>query len=198
MPSRSVREGRWTRSGSWSAPAPTAARSFSSAAGAIAAIATARGAVPSGRGAPPSTPPAGAISTAGAAASATRPPSPVSGAARKRDASDFPGLGRLRHRRSATRHAVSACDRSPENAEIGSPPTTSENVPRPMGPSGNSRRRGMAGASPSCATISGPSAGCDRAGRRSASRRSPGVSSRAIGPPTGRSSPGARPSCTLS
>ncbi len=35
--------------------------------------------------------------------------------------------------------AVSACDRSPENAEIGSPPTTSENVPPPMGPSG---RRG--------------------------------------------------------
>lgn len=42
-----------------------------SAATAIAAIATVRGAVPTGPGAPPSTPPAGAISTAGAAGSAT-------------------------------------------------------------------------------------------------------------------------------
>ena len=47
----------------------------------------------------------------------------------------YVGARRLEH----LRYLVSACDRSPENTEIGSPPTTSENVPPPMGPSG---RRG--------------------------------------------------------
>src|SRR4029077_5452271 len=41
-----------------------------------------------------------------------------------------------RQRRAREGQGVSADGRRPVNAEIGSPPTTSENVPPPMGPSG--------------------------------------------------------------
>jgi hypothetical protein len=103
-PPRLARGGAWTRSGSSSAHARSAARSSSSGADVIAATATARGPVASGRAARPSTWPAGAISTAGAAASTTPPPSPVSDPARECDTSDLPGPARLPHRLPVLRH----------------------------------------------------------------------------------------------
>src|SRR5262245_44708139 len=58
---------------------------------------------------------------------------------RVREASGVIERGHERGGRDRPNARVSACDRSPKNTEIGSPPTTSENVPPPMGPSG---RRG--------------------------------------------------------
>src|SRR5215470_1379600 len=48
-------------------------------------------------------------------------------------------------RRLLAARSVSADGRSPESTEIGSPPTTSQNVPSPMGNRGEGRRAGTGG-----------------------------------------------------